>query len=34
MKALGGRGGVPFAIINDQKIYGFSEDTYKRVLGL
>jgi glutaredoxin len=34
MMALGGRGGVPFAIINGQKIYGFSEGTYKRVLGL
>jgi glutaredoxin len=34
MMAMGGRGGVPFAIINDQKIYGFSEGTYKRVLGL
>jgi glutaredoxin len=34
MRALGGRGDVPFAIINDQEINGFSEDTYKRVLGL
>ena len=34
MKALGGRGGVPFAIINGEQVYGFSAKTYKRVLGL
>jgi glutaredoxin len=34
MKALGGRGGVPFAIINEHKLYGFSENSYKRVLGI
>jgi len=34
MKALGGRGGVPFAIINEKKIYGFSTKSYKQALGL
>lgn len=34
MKALGGSGGVPFAIINGKKVAGFSARTYKRVLGL
>jgi glutaredoxin len=31
---LTGRGGVPFAIIDGQKIQGWSEDAYKRALGL
>jgi len=34
MKALGGRGGVPFAIINEKKIHGFSTKSYKQALGL
>lgn len=34
MESLGGRGGVPFAIINGEKIHGFSVGTYNRVLGL
>lgn len=34
MRALGGRGGVPFAMINGKKIYGFSKETYKTALGL
>ena len=34
MRALGGRGGVPFAVINGNKIYGFSAETYKKALGL
>ena len=34
MKALGGKGGVPFAIINEKKIYGFSAESYKQALGL
>jgi glutaredoxin len=33
-KELSGRKGVPFAIINGKKIYGFSEETYSRALGL
>jgi glutaredoxin len=31
---LTGRGGVPFAIINGRKIHGWSEEAYKRALGL
>jgi glutaredoxin len=34
MKKLGGTGGVPFAIINGKKIYGFSKERYKQELGL
>lgn len=34
MQALGGRGGVPFAIINGKRLYGFSEQSYKKALGL
>ncbi len=34
MKALGGSGGVPFAIINENIVSGFSKEKYKRVLGL
>ncbi len=34
MRTAGGTGGVPFAIINGEKIYGFSVSRYKRVLGL
>jgi glutaredoxin len=33
-KELSGRKGVPFAIINGKKIYGFSEETYSKALGL
>ncbi len=33
-KGLSGRKGVPFAIINGKKIYGFSEKTYSKALGL
>ncbi len=33
-KELSGRKGVPFAIINGKKIYGFSEKTYSKALGL
>jgi glutaredoxin len=31
---LSGRKGVPFAMINGKKIFGFSKGTYARVLGL
>jgi len=34
MRALGGRGGVPYAIIKGKAVYGFSEGTYKKALGL
>ncbi len=34
MKALGGSGGVPFAIINGNTVSGFSREKYKRALGL
>jgi len=34
MRSLGGRGGVPFAVINGNKLYGFSAESYKRALGL
>ena len=34
MKALGGTGGVPFAIINGKPILGFSTDAYKQALDL
>lgn len=34
MKALGGTGGVPFAVINGKKVLGFSAKRYKTVLGL
>ena len=34
MRALGGTGGVPFAIINGIKVRGFSKETYKKLLGL
>lgn len=33
-KELSGRKGVPFAIIKGKKIYGFSEKTYLKALGL
>ena len=34
MRALSGRNGVPFAMINGRKVHGFSEETYAKVLGL
>ena len=34
MKKLGGTGAVPFAIINGKTVRGYSEGTYKRLLGL
>lgn len=34
MRSLGGTGGVPFAVINGNKIYGYSAGSYKRALGL
>lgn len=34
MKALGGSGGVPFAIINGNTVSGFSKEKYKQALGL
>jgi len=34
MFALGGTGGVPFAIINGKKVPGFSTIIYKQALGL
>jgi hypothetical protein len=34
MKSLGGTGGVPFAIINGKKVYGFSTKSYKQAFGL
>ena len=34
MKTLGGTGAVPFAIINGETVRGYSERTYKKVLGL
>ena len=34
MRALGGTGGVPFAIINGKKVPGFSTGAYKAALGL
>ena len=34
MKALGGTGGVPFAIINGKQVHGFSTKKYKQALGL
>ena len=33
-KELSERKGVPFAIINGKKIYGFSERTYSKALGI
>jgi glutaredoxin len=32
MRQLGGGGGVPFAIINNEKIYGFNPDMYQDAL--
>lgn len=34
MRALGGTGGVPFAVINGRKIQGYSEGAYRKALGL
>lgn len=34
MRAAGGKGGVPFAIINGQKILGFDKEGYQRALQL
>ena len=34
MKALGGSGGVPFAIINGNIVRGFSREKYRQALGL
>ena len=34
MKALGGTGGVPFALINGKSVYGFTPDRYRQALGL
>lgn len=34
MRQLGGTGGVPFAVINGQKILGFSTKAYAEALGL
>lgn len=34
MRGLGGSGGVPFAVINGQKILGFSAKAYAEALGL
>jgi glutaredoxin len=34
MRSLGGRGGVPFAVINGNMMYGFSAESYKKALGL
>ena len=34
MMSSGGSGGVPFAIINKRKVYGFSIESYKKALGL
>ncbi len=34
MRSLGGTGGVPFAIINGNKMYGYSAEGYKKALGL
>lgn len=34
MRSLGGPGGVPYAIVKGKPIYGFSEGTYKKALGL
>jgi len=31
---LSGRSGVPFAIINGKKMYGFSEEAYAKALGI
>ena len=33
MQNLGGGGGVPFAVINGDKLNGFSEEAYKAALG-
>ncbi|MFA5514880.1 MAG: glutaredoxin family protein [Desulfuromonadales bacterium] len=33
-RELAGRGGVPFAIVNGQKIHGWSEQEYRRALEL
>jgi glutaredoxin len=33
-KELSGRKGVPFAIINGKKIYGYSEASYSKALGI
>jgi glutaredoxin len=33
-KELSGRSGVPFAVINGKKIYGYSEEAYARALGI
>ncbi len=34
MYSFGGTGGVPFALIKGQKVYGYSAETYKKALGL
>ena len=34
MKALGGTGGVPFALINGKRVYGFTLNRYSQALGL
>jgi len=34
MKELSGRTGIPFAVINGKKIYGYSEKTYAKALGI
>ncbi len=34
MMALGGSGGVPYAVIKGRPVTGFSEDIYKKALGL
>ena len=32
--ALSGNSGVPFAMINGKKVYGFSQSTYKKALNI
>ncbi|MDD9302926.1 MAG: hypothetical protein HUK40_11560 [Desulfobacter sp.] len=34
MRSLGGGRGVPFALINGQKIRGFSKTAYQNALGI
>ncbi len=34
MQRLSGRSGIPFAVINGKKIYGYSEEAYAGALGI
>ena len=34
MQQLSGRSGIPFAVINGKKIFGYSEEAYAGALGI